>query len=101
MQRIRLIHWKAAEAEERAGWLRAAGYEVVYETLNPTSLRELSENPPTAVVIDLGRLPMQGRDVGLLLRQRKGTRNVPLVFVGGKPGQGGPGQREPLEGGLR
>jgi hypothetical protein len=37
------------------------------------------------VVIDLSRLPSQGRDVGLGLRQYATTRRVPLVFVGGDP----------------
>ena len=34
MHRIRLIHWNAAEAEERANELRSAGYDVVYEALD-------------------------------------------------------------------
>ena len=39
--------------------------------------------PPEAVVIDLGRLPSHGREVGHAFRSRKATRHVPLVFVGG------------------
>ncbi len=86
MRQIRLIHWNAAEAEERADRLRAAGYKVVYKALDgAATLRELWDNPSIAVVIDLGRLPSSGRDVALLLRQRKTTRHVPLVFVGGAP----------------
>jgi hypothetical protein len=42
-------------------------------------------DPPDAVVIDLGRLPSQGRDVAVGLRSYKDTRHVPLVFVGGQP----------------
>jgi hypothetical protein len=34
-------------------------------------------------VDDLSRLPSQGRDVALLIRVRKGTRWIPLVFVRG------------------
>jgi len=83
--RVRLIHWNAAEAEEKAAPLVAAGYDVAYETINPTTLREMRENPPDAVVIDLTRLPSQGRDIGLLLRKYKTTRHVPLVFVEGGP----------------
>jgi hypothetical protein len=83
--RVRLIHWNAAEAEEKAAPLVAAGYDVAYETINPTTLREMRENPPDAVVIDLTRLPSQGRDIGLLLRKYKTTRHVPLVFVEGDP----------------
>ncbi len=81
--RIRLIHWKPIEASQEAEKLRAAGYEVVLESLTPASLRELKEGPPDAVVIDLSRLPTQGRDLGLTLRKFKSTRGVPLVFVEG------------------
>jgi len=85
MHRVRLIHWNAGEAEERAGRLRSAGYEVVHEMLDPAGLRELRGDPPDAVVIDLGRLPSHGRDVAMGLRKYKATRHVPLVFVGGAP----------------
>lgn len=84
--RIQLVHWHAAEAEERAGRLRAAGHEVRCEVPDGMAfLRRLRVAPPDAVVIDLGRLPMQGRDVALGLRQALPTRRVPLVFVGGLP----------------
>jgi CheY-like chemotaxis protein len=81
--RVRLIHWNAAEAAERAARLRAAGYRVEFEMLTPEGLRELRANPPHAVVIDLSRTPSHGRDVGLGLRSYKATRHVPLVFVEG------------------
>ena len=83
MRRVRLIHWNAVEAERRAARIQAAGYNVAYEPLTPDTLRELRANPPAAVVIDLARLPMQGRDVGLAIRHSKSTRYVPLVFVDG------------------
>ena len=84
MPRVHLVHWNAVEAEERAGRLQAAGYQVDYETLDGASaLRALAEDPPAAVVIDLGRLPSHGRSVGMALRQRKGTRHLPLVFIDG------------------
>lgn len=86
-QHVRLIHWNESEARERAGWLRAAGYQVDSKPLTPAGLRALGEDPPDVVVIDLGRLPSQGRDLGLQLRTRAGTRRVPLVFVGGQPGK--------------
>ncbi len=81
--RIRLIHWKPIEASKEAEKLRAAGYEVVLESLTPASLCELREEPPDAVVIDLSRLPTQGRDLALTLRKFKSTRCIPLVFVEG------------------
>src|SRR5262245_61267640 len=84
MRRVRLIHWNAKEVEERAARLRAADCEVTYEPLNGAgALRTLRENPPSAVVIDLSRLPMQGRDVGLAVRHYKTTRSIPLIFVAG------------------
>ncbi|MBL7202122.1 MAG: hypothetical protein ISS56_18430 [Anaerolineae bacterium] len=85
MQQIRLIHWNAAEAQERATWLRASGYEVDPTPFAPSSLRAMRENPPGAVVIDLGRLPSQGRDAAILIRKDTATRHVPLVFVDGAP----------------
>jgi len=84
--RVRLIHWHEAEAEERAERLRVLGYEIDHNILSgPEGFRELRDNPPAAVVIDLGRVPSHGRDVGMALRSYKDTRLVPIVFVGGDP----------------
>jgi CheY-like chemotaxis protein len=83
MPLVRLVHWNAEEAEERAKILQAFGYEVVHKLMNPSGLRELRENPPDAIVIDLTRLPSQGRDVGMNIRKYKSTCHVPLLFVGG------------------
>jgi hypothetical protein len=83
--RIRLIHWNADEAKERIRHLRAAGYTVDYDALTPDLLRGMRDHPPAAVVIDLGRLPTHGREVALSLRENKGTRAVPLVFLEGEP----------------
>jgi len=85
MKRVQLIHWKPAEAEARVGDLEAAGYEVTYEPFQgPPTLRRLRADPPDAVVIDLERMPSQGRDVAFLLRQSKTTRGLPLAFAGGE-----------------
>ena len=84
MARIRLIHWNAEEAQKRARRLEALGYLVDWTSPQGRSfLRELTDRPPDAVVIDLSRLPSQGRDMGVLIRQRKSTRDIPLVFVAG------------------
>ena len=86
MQRVFLIHWNAQEAAERAAHLQASGFAVDHEPLaGPGLLTALAHDPPAAIVIDLSRLPSQGRDVALLLRKRKATRHVPLVFVEGDP----------------
>jgi hypothetical protein len=81
---VRLIHWNAAEAKEKADRLRSAGYMVNYDKFIPGFLRE-RENPPNAIIIDLSRLPSQGGDVGMAFRSYKSTQAIPLVFVGGEP----------------
>jgi CheY-like chemotaxis protein len=84
--RVQLIHWNAEEARERAKRLRAVGYEVDHEISGGSSiLREMGRNPPAAIVVDLSRLPSQGRDIALLIRRTKATRDIPLVFIGGVP----------------
>ena len=82
---VYLIHWKQDEARERAQLIEAAGYRVDASPFTPGLLRHLRDNPPAAVVIDLSRLPSHGREVAMALRQYKGTRAVPIVFVGGQP----------------
>ena len=85
-KRVCLIHWNASEVQERAQRLTRLGYDVVCESRGgPEFLRALRRDPPLAVVIDLSRLPSQGRDAGVALRQTQAARNVPLVFVGGGP----------------
>jgi len=84
MQRVRLIHWKESEAEEKVEYLKNAGYKVESSLLDPDSLRQMRQDPPAAFVIDLSRLPSQGRDFALGIRINKATRYVPLVFVGGE-----------------
>jgi len=84
MARVRLVHWHADEARERAGRLETMGHRVAWEVpTGPVLLRALREDPPDAIVIDLSRLPAQGRDLGIAIRAQAATRRVPLVFVGG------------------
>ena len=85
MRRIRLIHWKPDESTERAEFIRVAGYEVDNTPFSPHAFKQLRSKPPDAVVIDLERLPAQGRDLGVALRGHSRTRHLPLVFVGGMP----------------
>jgi hypothetical protein len=82
---IRLICWNAVEAKEKSVRLQSAGYQVDFELFSPDVMRLLRHEPPAAVIIDLGRLPSQGRDVALQLRQFKSTRFIPLVLCGGDP----------------
>ena len=86
MHWIKLIHWKAEEIEDRTAVLEAAGYQVD-SNLDTGSkiLKQLGNDHPDAVLIDLSRLPSQGRDFALMIRKRKSSRHIPLVFVGGDP----------------
>jgi CheY-like chemotaxis protein len=85
LNKIRLIHWNSAEAKHLAEKLKEIGYQVTYEMPSgPDLLRELGKNPPDAVVIDLSRLPSQGRDMALAIRHQKSTRHLPLIFVEGE-----------------
>lgn len=88
MSRIALVHWNAAEADERAERLRKAGHEVetVFEG-GGEGFRGFRANPPDAFVIDLTRLPSHGRQVGIFVRQQRTLRRVPIVFVAGAEGR--------------
>jgi len=85
MARIRLVGWNAEETEERAALLRSLGHDVDAAPVTSGSIRELPKAQVDAFVIDLSRLPSQGRDVGIAVRRGKASRAVPLVFAGGAP----------------
>lgn len=86
MPRVQLLHWKAEEADRHLETLRAAGYQVEYhQEFRPALMKSWRESPPDAFVIDLSRLPSQGREIAIALRQSPRTRSVPLVFCGGDP----------------
>jgi len=90
-QRIRLVHWKEEEVGERAALLEREGYEVDGEVPGTSiGVKALDADPPTACVIDLGRLPSHGREVAYALRQSKALRSLPIVFVGGVEEKVGP-----------
>jgi hypothetical protein len=78
-----LIHWDATQAKERATKLEASGYDVDFAPLDAASMKSLRSDPPGLAVIDLSRIPSQGRDFGMWLRKTKATRCVPIVFVDG------------------
>ena len=86
MNQVKLIHWKAHEIKERENILKSAGYQVDSDLSGGAGLiKALASDPPDAIVIDLSRLPSQGRDFALLVRKRKSIRNIPIVFVEGDP----------------
>jgi hypothetical protein len=79
-----LIHWNAEEAKPRASILRRSGFRTTH--LLPKgapSLKVIADEPSSVVVIDLSRLPSQGRDIAILLRRNGKTRGIPLIFAGG------------------
>ena len=62
-----------------------AGFTAYHSTLAGSPLlRELREESPSAILIELTRLPAHGREVGAALRAARATRFIPLVFVGGE-----------------
>ena len=86
MTLIRLIHWHPAEAAERAARLKSLGYEVDHSPFDgPAELKKLRQDPPAALVIDLGRLPSRGRDLALAVRESKALACLPLIFIEGDP----------------
>ena len=86
MSRVVLIHWNTAEGNERAATLRRAGHTAKVVTPKAAAdFRSIATNPPHVLVIDLTRLPAQGREAAFWFRQRKATRAVPIVFAGGDP----------------
>lgn len=85
MKRVVLVHWNAEEADRRAARLRQAGYDVSCHSDSRAGPQALRENPPDAYVIDLARLPSQGRELGGWLRRQRATRSVPFIFTEGDP----------------
>lgn len=84
--RVLVIHRKPAMAAERTRRLCSDGLDATaYPVLGPRAFREIRANPPAAILIDLTELPSYGRTMGVLLREQKGTRNIPLVFLKGDP----------------
>ena len=86
MHRVRIIHWRPAEAGPLLEAVRAGGFEPEYdgEMNGPAVSRAIRASMPDAVLIDLSRPPSHGREVGIWLRGLKYTRHIPLVFVNGE-----------------
>jgi hypothetical protein len=86
MSRVRVVHWKAAEAEPLLEACRAAGHEVEYEPADlPAMAKTVRRTLPEALVIDLSRMPSSGRELAFTIRHTRYTRQIPLIFVGGDP----------------
>jgi hypothetical protein len=84
--RVRIVHWRAAEAQPLIETCRACGFDVEYDDVPfGTLARMIREKPPDVLLIDLSRLPSHGRDTAIAFRQTRYARHIPLVFVGGEP----------------
>jgi CheY-like chemotaxis protein len=83
---VLVIHRKPAAAAERARRLSAEGFDAsAYPVFGPSAFRAIRADQPDAILIDLTELPSYGRTMGSLLREQKGTRSIPLVFLKGDP----------------
>src|SRR5947209_7998732 len=81
---VRLVCWKEDLAREKARLLKDAGVPVDASPLNTGGvIGHFRASPPSAVLIDLDRLPSHGREVAVALRNSKSTRHIPIVFAGG------------------
>jgi CheY-like chemotaxis protein len=88
MPRVLVIHRKPEAARECALRLCSEGLDAAaYPVFGPSAFRSIRANPPDAILIDLTELPSYGRTMGALLREQKGTRAIPLVFLKGDPGK--------------
>src|SRR5437762_3271847 len=84
MRVVHLVCWKEELARERARVLKEAGVPVDASPLNTGGvIGHFRASPPSAVLIDLDRLPSHGREVAVALRNSKSTRHIPIVFAGG------------------
>ena len=63
--------------------LRSAGFSVECDEFSPQLFKQMKQQPPDVFIIDLERLPSQGRDVALGLRHTKSSRFTPIIFVEG------------------
>ena len=83
--RVVLISW-SPDPTEAVTHLRSLAEQVdVAAPKGPPDLQKLADDPPDAVVIDLGRRPSEGLVMGIQLRRRPTTRHTPQVFAGGEP----------------
>jgi CheY-like chemotaxis protein len=84
--RILVIHYEPAEAALLAERVRRQGFDAeAYPCVGAKGFRAIREYPPDAILIDLFRMPSYGKAMGALLREHKGTRAIPLVFLEGDP----------------
>src|SRR4051812_38364138 len=85
MTAVRVIHWRAEEAEPLLAACRRTGFEVDYLPADGSAIaRAIRNKLPGIIVIDLSRRPGHSREVAVWLRNIKATRSIPILFVGGE-----------------
>jgi hypothetical protein len=81
-----VIHRNLAEATARASRLCADGFDATpYMSFGTRGFRFIRAAPPDAILIDLTQLPSYGKAMGVVLRENKLLRAIPLVFLEGDP----------------
>lgn|GEM_PF-420510 len=82
-RKVVLIHWNREEALVLASQMEYPAIAMFPASLS--FLKELEQVSPLALVFSLDRSPSKSRDFALQVRIRKGTRRIPILFVGGTP----------------
>jgi hypothetical protein len=84
--RLRILQLKTEEKEKKTKLLHAAGHDLDLDPfVGPATLKEIAAEAPDAIIIDLDRIPSQGRDIAVALKHRLATRSIPVVMAGGNP----------------
>ena len=84
MSRILLVLWNEEEAKQRARTLTQLGHRPkLLCDPEKRNLDEIRKAPPELFLIDLNRLPFQGREIGAYFRRLRATRHLPILFVDG------------------
>lgn len=82
---IHFISWDKSKMDARVLLLEESGMKVVFGVPHDRNFfKEVEEEKPDAILIDLTRSPSQGRDIAVNFRSRKSTRLIPIVFVDGE-----------------
>ena len=86
MARVRIVHWKPAEAEGLVEACRKCGGEVEYDAVDFSTLsKTIRDRPPDVLVFDLTYRPSHSREGAAYLRRTRYARMIPFIFVDGEP----------------
>lgn len=84
MSRILFVLWNEKEAKQRARTLKELGHRsTLLCDREKAALDKIRDEPPDLFLIDLNRLPFQGREIAAYFRRLQATRHVPILFVDG------------------